>query len=515
MQRYNKTICRKSKETILNGEYIIRKVVNTMANFIVQFPLKTEKYQEDILDKRFEIGRKIYNSLVNITQKRYKEMTKTKKYRNLMSQLSGDKKKDKPVWKEIAEIRKQYDMSEYSFHHDAKKMQKHFKDNLDAFTAQKIATSIWKSYDKLFYRNGKKVYYKKYGDMNSLEGKSNKTGIRLKNNTILWNGLKIPVVIDYNNYYEYQAMQSDISYCRIVRKYVRNKYKYYVQIVFKGNPPVKVDTETGEIKHHIGQGDVGIDIGTSTIAYSSSTDVKILELADNVQNIENQKRRLLRKMDRSRRATNPNNYNEDGTIKKQGSKKVTWKKSNHYIKYQNGLKELNRKQADVRKYQNECLANQIISLGDNIYVETMNFSGLAKKSTKTEKNEQGRFKRKKRFGKSIANRAPSMLLEIIDRKLSYYGKHLIKIDTWNAKASQFNHFDDTYHKKSLSQRWNDFDGIKIQRDLYSAFLIMNIADDLKSFNINKCNERFENFYQLHNLEVDKLTGNKNLSSIAI
>lgn len=322
-------------------------------------------------------------------------------------------------------------------------------------------------------------------------------------------------MIDYNNYYEYQALQADVSYCRIVRKYVRNKYKYYVQIVFKGNPPVKVDTETGEIKYCIGQGDVGIDIGTSTIAYSSSTDVKILELADNVQNIENQKRRLLRKMDRSRRTTNSNNYNEDGTIKKQGNKKVIWNKSNHYIKYQNELKELNRKQADVRKYQHECLANQIISLGENIYVETMNFSGLAKKSTKTEKNEQGRFKRKKRFGKSIANRAPSMLLEIIDRKLSYYDKRLIKIDTWSAKASQFNHFDGTYHKKTLSQRWNDFNGIKVQRDLYSAFLIMNIASDLNSFDIDKCNERFENFYRLHNLEVERLTGHKNLSSIAI
>lgn len=38
-----------------------------MTNFIVRFPLKTEKYQEDILDKRFEIGRQIYNSLVNLT----------------------------------------------------------------------------------------------------------------------------------------------------------------------------------------------------------------------------------------------------------------------------------------------------------------------------------------------------------------------------------------------------------------------------------------------------------------
>ena len=68
-----------------------------MANFIVQFPLKTEMYQEDMLNKRFEIGRKIYNSLVNATQKRYKEMIKTKKYRTLLSSLTGNKKTDKDI----------------------------------------------------------------------------------------------------------------------------------------------------------------------------------------------------------------------------------------------------------------------------------------------------------------------------------------------------------------------------------------------------------------------------------
>jgi hypothetical protein len=486
-----------------------------MANFIVQFPLKTEKYQEDILNKRFEIGRHIYNSLVNVSQKRYKEMIKTKKYRNLLSSLSGNKKTDKTIWKQIDEMRKQYGLSEYSFHEDVKQMQKHFKDNIDSFTAQKIATGLWQSYDKLFYGNGKKVYYKKFGELNSLEGKSNKTGIRFKDDMIIWNGLKMPAIINYDNYYEYQAMQCDICCCRIVRKFIRNKYKFYVQIVFKGNPPIKIDTETGEIKHYIGQGDVGIDIGTSTIAISSQSDVKILELADKVQNIENKKQKLLRKMDRSIRATNPHNYNEDGTIKKQGNKKVIWNKSNHYLKYQNELKELYRKQADIRKYQHECLANYIISLGNKIYVEKMNFSGLQKRTKNTEKNDKGKFKRKKRFGKSIANKAPSMLLTIIDRKLKYFGEELIEINTYEAKASQFNHFDKTYTKKSLSQRWNDFNGTKVQRDMYSAFLIMNIADDLKSFDIDKCNERFDNFYRLHNLEVNRLKGYKNLSSIAI
>lgn len=486
-----------------------------MANFIVQFPLKTEIYQEDILNKRFEIGRKIYNSLVNITQKRYKEMIRTKKYRNLISSLTGNKKTDKGIWKQIHALRKQYGMSEYSFHEDVKKLQKHFKDNIDAFTAQKIATELWTSYDKLFYGNGKKVYYKKYDSFHTLEGKSNKTGIRFKDDMLIWNGLKIPVVIDYDNDYEYEALQCDICYCRIVRKYIRNKYKYYVQIVFKGNPPIKVDMETGKIKHGIGTGDVGLDIGTSTIAIASESDVKILELADRIQSIENQKKKLLRKMDRSRRATNRDNYNEDGTIKKQGNKKVIWNKSKHYIKYQNELKEVYRKQADIRKYQHECLANYIISLGNRVYVEQMKFSGLQRRAKNTEKNEKGKFKRKKRFGKSLANKAPSMLLNIIDRKLKYFGEELIEINTFEAKASQFNHFNRTYTKKSLSQRWNDFNGIKVQRDMYSAFLIMNISNDLKSFDINKCNERFDNFYKLHNKEIERLKGNKNLSSIGI
>ena len=68
-----------------------------MANFVVEFPLKTEQYQEDVLNKRFEIGRKIYNSLVNVTQKRYKEMVKTRKYRNLVSSLTGNKKSDRDL----------------------------------------------------------------------------------------------------------------------------------------------------------------------------------------------------------------------------------------------------------------------------------------------------------------------------------------------------------------------------------------------------------------------------------
>lgn len=202
---------------------------------------------------------------------------------------------------------------------------------------------------------------------------------------------------------------------------------------------------TGEVRHPSGTGKVGLDIGPSTIAIVSHQDVKLLESADRVHDIEKQKKLLLRKMDRSRRATNIDNYNKDGTIKK--SKK--WVRSNHYNKALARLKELYNKQARIRKEQHEILANYIISLGDEIYVETMNFAGLAKKG-KLETNTDGRYKRRKRFGKSIGNRAPAMIIDIINRKLSYYNCSINKINTIKARASQFNHIDGTYIKNSLA-----------------------------------------------------------------
>lgn len=47
-----------------------------------------------------------------------------------MSFLTGNKKTYKEIWKEIDSIRKQYGMSEYSFHKDVKMMQQIFKKNI-------------------------------------------------------------------------------------------------------------------------------------------------------------------------------------------------------------------------------------------------------------------------------------------------------------------------------------------------------------------------------------------------
>jgi hypothetical protein len=485
--------------------------VNTISNFVLTLELKTEKWQEDILDKRFNIGRQIYNACLGELFKRYNTMTQSKEYKKIVNMPKG---KDRN--KKFQELNKKYGLTEYSLHAFVAPIQHHFKKNIDSFTAQKIATRVFRAFEKYMFHESKKVYFKKYGELNSLEGKSNGTGIKFQDSKLVWNNLEIPVIIRKDDEYVQLALENRIKYSRVLRRFIKGKYKYYIQIILEGVPPIKINKKTGKIKNPIGEGRVGIDIGTQTIAISSNSNVKLLELAPEIDNIEKEKRILLRKLDRQRRANNPNKYNKDGTIKR--GNRDRWIKSNRYIKTQNKLKEIQRKQRDIRKENHEKLANYILSLGDNIYVETMNYKGLQAKAKETTINEKtGKYNKKKRFGKSLSNKAPSMFLTILDNKLKFNGQKLYKIDTTSVKASQFNHIENKYIKKDLNERWNDFNDYKIQRDLYSSFLIMNVKDNLKEIDRDLCFKTFDNFKILHDREIERIknSNRKLLSSMGI
>jgi len=466
-----------------------------MSNFVLTLPLKTEKFQEDVLDKNFEKCRKIYNSCISELHKRYNHMKESKEYQ------ANCKYKGKDRNKIFNGLNKKYNLTEYSLHDFVKPMGKYF--NIDAMTVQKVATRAFDAFQGLIFHKAKKVKYKSFGELNSIEGKSNKQGIRFRENVVLFSGLKIPVIVGRNDVYAHMSLQNKVKYCRIKREVIKGKYHYYVQLILDGIPPIKVNKDTGEIKHYINDGSVGLDIGTQSLGICSKSEVKLLELAPEIQNIEDKKRILQRKMDRSRRTMNPNKYNENCTINTKD--KTKWVKSKHYIKTQMELKELQRKQREIRKQSHNRLANYVLTLGNDIKVETMSYKGLQARAKTTTKNKKtGKFNKKKRFGKSLANKAPSMFLTILDNKLKWINKTLKKIDTWKVKASQYNHIEDKFTKKELNERWNDFNDFKIQRDLYSSFLIMNVNDDLCTVNRDLCFDGFDEFKILHDIEVQRL-----------
>ena len=99
------------------------------------------------------------------------------------------------------------------------------------------------------------------------------------------------------------------------------------------------------------------------------------------------------------------------------------------------------KQADIREQDHNIMSNEILKNCNIVYVEEMNFKALQKRAKKTTVNEKTKkINKKKRFGKSLANKAPSKFLTILANKLKDKGGKYFEINTREVRASQFNHF---------------------------------------------------------------------------
>ena len=102
---------------------------------------------------------------------------------------------------------------------------------------------------------------------------------------------------------------------------------------------------------------------------------------------------------------------------------------------------------------------------------------------------------------------------MLERKLSYIGKKIHYVNTQEYKASQLDHTTGEYIKPSLKERWKVIDGHNVQRDLYSAFLLMNAYND-ELPDIQKCNDFFSEFLLLHDSCIQELK-NKGISKISV
>ena len=314
--------------------------------------------------------------------------------------------------------------------------------------------------------------------------------------------------------YQQEALKCGVKYCRITRKWVKTKWKYYAQFILEGYPPTKCDSN-GVMKHPVNQGRIGLDIGTQTLAISGKDicDLRVLAPSARAQarGLTNEIARTTRAMNRSRRATNPQYFNSDGTIKrlkrKHGHKqRRDWKYSKRYFRLKAKLRDLNRRLGDIRKMEHNILATELLEHGNEFVVEDMNYKALQKRSKKTKINAKtGRAHTKKRFGKSLSRCAPAKFITILTNKAVRNGGNVIKVDTFETKASQFDHTDESYTKKKLSERMAHLSsGEVVQRDLYSAFLLEHIDTETLKYDIEALKAAFPAFLKMHENTKERL-----------
>ena len=417
--------------------------------YILTLPLKTELYQGHILEKRFRLGEELYNKFLSYEKKKYYEMTKRRDYRDAQrlikdltiqineldkqSDKSKDskkllqdlKKKRKEQYDVIYNIKKMFNWSEFGFGMDMKKYRGYYKKNLNSQICNNLAVRCFRAFEKMEeefikdqYRSDEDkvnpyVHYKRKDSLRSLCGSQNTTGIRFildeenRVGTIKWQGLEFSIDLAKYTLYEWQALQSEICYCAVKREKIKGKWKYYIQITLKGHVPDKFDKQTGELKRQLGKGNVGLYFTSTSLTVSAEDGVKTYPLE--IKNHEDIKSELLQKMDVSRRATNPDNYNEDGTSKERDEIKG-WHFSKAYKKYRNELYEIYRKECEEKKLLQEILANEVIASGDVFNCNKMDFKFL-----------------QRNLGKKIQTASPSMLKSVIERKLSYHGVSINEI----------------------------------------------------------------------------------------
>lgn len=445
-------------------------------SFITEFSLLVTSQAEKELTARFEAGRQLYNAVLGEGIARVELVRNSVPYqeaKNIKIKTDEDKKQRNELF---ATARKQSRYSDFelqAFAGITAKNSKCIAEKLDANSIQKIATRAFKASEKILFRRARKVRFKTFNAFQSLEGKTNKQGIIFKGGTdckIVWCGLTLPIIFPekWNDVLEH-GYRCPVKYCRIIWRILGGKRRWFVQLINEGEP-YKYRQNTESIS-----GLVGMDLNISNVAVVGDNKAGLYPFAENVPTFEKEIKALQRKMQRSQRNMNPENYEPDfekkvgrrirrkrGKVKK-GTRR--WKNSNTYKKYARKKRELERRKAAYSKSKNRGLANKIIrEVGNNIKAERVSVRGW-----------------QKRYGKAISAKSPGFFQSELARKAESAGGLFTTFSTQKTALSQ-THLDGTRIKKKLSERVHkDTSGFEMQRDLFSAYLgrFVNDCDELQ------------------------------------
>lgn len=417
--------------------------------------------------------------------------------------------------------------------------------NVGTIFADSRGKAIWQACESILYRNGKRLHFRKRGDLPIIKAKEIGRGIIIELNDkgklqfyldgVGEFGVDIPEkdLFLKDEYASIVGYLSDPSqedacidlmaktgqfiptfrpcYACLKCENIRGKLRVFVQVTIADRPCAKKDKH-GNPRHDFSKkGRVGCDNGTQSYAAVADQQIILDNLGERGHKSTKSSEKIIRtrqrRMDASKRKMNPERFNKDGTYKK-GSK-GRWKKSKRYRKLEQLNRERMRKDALTRKYANQTAANRLRSLGDELIIEPSNAKSLQKRAKPTkEKSEKTidvkqkdgtvktvrKNKKRKRFGRSIHYRCPGGFQADLKKKFGG-GYHEV---ARNFRASQYDHELDLCIKKKLSERWHELpSGKKIQRDVYSAFLMYCSNGDYTKPDRELCIREFDKFFERH------------------
>ena len=449
-----------------------RKTRKATPTFLLELPLVVNAGQARRIRGHLEAGRQLYNALLSEGQKRLRRMRADPGWKTARAIP-----RNQPIERRAAfsALRERYGFTEYGLHQAARMLRAGFlAEHIDAVLAQTLASRAYAAINRVCVGQARRVRFKSRGrGLGSIENKRNDTGLRFilqkpeegNRGYLVWKDDELEAIIDWEDEVVAHGLSHRIKYARLVQRRASSPqargadavgFCYAVQLALEGVPHQKK-------KHPVGHEIIGADLGPSSIALvPRSGEASLAVFCEELAPHHKALRRLQRKMDRQRRAANPDNYDEKGRIKKQGKKRLTWKSSKSYQRTRQRKAEKERKLAAHRKSLHGRKVHEIVVIGNTVILEKISYQAW-----------------QKQYGKSVGLRAPGMFVSMLRRTVASTGGTLLEVPTRQAKLSQFCHGCGACVKKPLSQRFHQCPcGIgPVQRDLYSAFLAAYLSAD--------------------------------------
>ncbi len=460
----------------------------TTKTYTIKFQLDISKEQESLLTKRFQYWNNIYNHLMSFVKKQIELLTnnpdfvKAKMRFNELHKTEKNSSKKSEEYKhlknKINNFYKWYWLREYDLQIYIKKYKNKYKKHIESNMVKNIASEVWCSVQQYLYGNWKKLRYKPIHERSSLTGKTNRSWFVYKDEKIVYKWMIINMKMSNKDVYHRDLIKNNrrVKYCQLYRVKrswwaSKRRWKYYVILYIEGIPPKKP---------RLWQWKVWIDWWLKTLwYYSEHWDIWLVTLKN--MNIYKDKIAELQTI-----------INE--------SEKKKW----HYLRHK--VNTLHRKQTALRKQYTNTIANNIVWLWDEFIGEKMEYEEM-----KTEGAT------KKTMAKIIQDVWPSSLITTINQKLWYYDMKIQTVWKYSFRASQYNHDEDWYVPKNLATRYIPIKRKRYQRDLYSAFLLLNANDNLKHVDRDLCLKRWGEFKEKHNeyIKILKNDGNEYPSSYGL
>jgi hypothetical protein len=432
-------------------------------SFVLEFPLATSLSDESRLNKgMFEAGKRLRNTLLQEGLQIVDAVRNDAAWALARKMPKADDIQKKARSTEFSRIRKLHGFSDYAFQSSVLVHRKAagFEGRIGSAVAQKLATGVFRSLERyLLGLNGRPRFKGVQRPLHSLEGKTNQANFRWDAQTkslslgVNWSVAGVMPNLAKDEWF-WIALQSPVKFCRIVRRAVGAKNRFYAQLVMDGRAPVKSSILSRLAAQ---ESRAGIDIGPSNIGWCTETDAGFFKFCADVDAPLRLITNLQRKLDRQNRANNPENFDEKGRAKSG----VKWVKSKNQRQTQAKLRDAQTHTAEKRANAHGRDINMLLGKARGFRHDNVSVKSL-----------------QRNYGRSVGARAPGHFMSELGRKAERAGGSSKSINVRQLKTSQFDHSTGEFRKKKLCERWHVFgDGRgRVQRDVYSAFLALHVVE---------------------------------------